>query len=139
MKKFLNLKKVLEAKGVSKTDIDVLLFPNVKFPDRALARILDGEAELSASQVATLSEFLGMSIDEMFEPDRFRWENTLDGKHVFIYGDTFRVEVSLDTWQTVIYFRDEIIKRDNTFTGNTPLSVFFDEIREEIHNWIDLS
>lgn len=139
MKKFLNLKKILDAKGVNKSEIDVLLFPNVKYPDRALARILEGEAELSASQISILSDFLGMSIDEMFEPDRFRWENTLDGKHIFIYGDTFRVEVSLDTWQTIIYFRDEIIKRDNTFTGDTTLSAFFEKVREEIHNWTDLS
>lgn len=139
MKKFLNLKKILDAKGVNKSEIDVLLFPTVKYPDRALARILEGEAELSASQISILSDFLGMSIDEMFEPDRFRWENTLDGKHIFIYGDTFRVEVSLDTWQTVIYFRDEIIKRDNTFTGDTTLRAFFEEIREEIRNWTDLS
>lgn len=138
-KHFLNIKKILEDKGENKTEIGKLLFPDNRFPARAFSRILTGEAELSASQVSILAERLGCEITELYEPDRWIWDDTRDGKHVFIYGTNFRVEVNLITWETTIYYKDEIIKQGIFCDAHTPIGEFFDSIKADIQDWMDFA
>jgi len=139
MTKFINVKKLLEDRGMNKTQIGALLFPNVKFPKRAFSRVLTGETELSASQIAILAEHLGVSVNDLFEPDTFRWENSLNGTHVFVYGNNFRAEVNTETWETILYYKDQIFDRGVFCDGTTPISEFRDIIKNKVQDWIDLS
>ena len=138
-KHFLNVKKILEDRGVKKSEMARLLFPDVKFPLRAFSRILTGEAELSASQVHMLAEHLGCDIVDLYEPDRWIWDNTKDGKHIFIYGTNFRVEVDLNTWESILSYKHEVIERGIFCNGNTPIGEFFDLMRSKIQDWIDFA
>lgn len=136
-KHFINVKKLLERKDIKKSDVARLLFPNVKFPLRAFARVLTGEAELSASQVSILADKLGCEIIDLYEPDRWVWNDTKDGKHIFIYGKDFRVEVDLTTWESILYYNREIIDRGTFCNGSTPIGEFFDLMKRKIQDWID--
>lgn len=138
-KHFLNVKKILEDRGIKKSEVAQLLFPDVKFPLRAFARILTGEAELSASQVHILAERLGCDIVDLYEPNRWVWDDTRSGKCVFIYGSNFRAEVNLETWETILYYKDNIIDHGIFCNGNTPINEFFDIIRSKVQDWIDFA
>lgn len=138
-KYFLNVKKLVEDKGIKKTEVAKLLFPDVKFPLRAFARILTGEAELSASQIPILAEKLGCEIADLYEPDRWLWSDTKDGKHVFIYGKDFRVEIDLNTWETILYYNGEVIERGIFCSGQTPIGEFFGLMKSKIQDWIDFA
>lgn len=138
-KHFLNVKKTLEDRGVKKSEVARLLFPDVKFPLRAFSRILTGEAELSASQVHILAEHLGCDLVDLYEPDRWVWDNTKGGKHIFIYGTNFRVEVDLSTWDAILYYKNEIIERGTFCNGQTPVGEFFDLMKRKIQDWIEFA
>lgn len=138
-KHFLNVKKLLEDRKVKKGEIARLLFPGVKFPLRAFARVLTGEAELSASQVSILAERLKCEIVDLYEPDRWLWNDSRDGKHIFIYGRDFRVEVDLNTWEAILYYNGEIIERGTFCNGQTPIGEFFDLMKSKIQDWIEFA
>lgn len=137
-KHFLNVKEILESRGVKKAEIARLLFPSVKFPLRALSRVLTGETELSASQVSLLAERLGCEISDLYEPDRWMWDGTKDNKHIFIYGTNFRAEVDIDTWVCDIFYKNEKINQGAFCDGSTPLGEFLDIIQKKIQDWIEL-
>lgn len=136
---FLNIKKILEDRKENKTEIGKLLFPDNKFPGRAFSRVLTGHAELSASQVSILAERLGCEITELYEPDRWKWDDTRDGKHIFIYGTSFRVSVDTTTWETTIYHKDEIIKQGTYCGPHTPIGDFLDSVKADIQDWVDFA
>lgn len=136
---FLNVKELLETKGVSKTEIARLLFPDVKFPLRAFSRILTKEAELSASQVSILAERLGCEISDMYEPSRWIWESSSDDEYTFIYGKNFRVKVNLSNWESTIFYKNDLIDKGIFCDGSMPLKDYFEMIQQKIHDWIDLS
>ena len=138
-KHFLNVKKLLEDRKVKKGEIARLLFPDVKFPLRAFARIMTGEEELSASQVSMLAERLQCEIVDLYEPDRWLWNNTKEGKYIFIYGNDFRVEVDLNTWEAILYYNGEIIERGIFCNGQTPVGEFFDLMKDKIQDWIEFA
>lgn len=107
----INLKQLLKDEHISKAQLSEILFPKNKFPGRSLLRILKGEAELSVSQVVALSEFTGLSLDQICEPDK--WEGDLrDGSHVYLRSKNFRAEIDTKTWTTRIYYKDTLVKEE---------------------------
>lgn len=60
----INLKPVLNR--VLKTDLAKVLFPENKFPDMALDRVLKGKTELYASQIRTVSRKYKISYSQLF-------------------------------------------------------------------------
>lgn len=138
MDHFLNIKKILEGKKVNKGEIAQLLFPNVRFPRRAFSRILTGEAELSASQVSILADYLKVPIEELYQPDRWLWKDTENGVLIFIYGTDFRAEVELEQWTYVIHYKDKIIATGNV-DGYAPVGEVLNELKQRIHEWLDLA
>lgn len=139
MNKFINIKKILEDKGVSKTQIACLVFPDVKFPQRAFSRVLTGKTELTVSQAATIAEFLGVRIEDLYEPDRWLWDDSKDGKHIFLYGNNFRAEVDKQTWNTRLYHKDELITEEVICDGQTPIGEYFAKLKRLVLDWIDLA
>ena len=139
MDKFINIKKILEDKGVSKTQVACLVFPDVKFPQRAFSRVLTGKTELTVSQAATIAEFLGVRIEDLYEPDRWLWDNSKDGKHIFLYGNNFRAEVDTQTWTTRLYHKDELITEEVICDGQTPIGEYFAKLKSLVLAWIDLA
>ena len=139
MNKFINIKKILEDKGVSKTQIACLVFPDVKFPQRAFSRVLTGKTELTVSQAATIAEFLGVRIEDLYEPDRWLWDDSKDGKHIFLYGNNFRAEVDTQTWNTRLYHKDELITEEVICDGQTPIGEYLAKLKRLVLDWIDLA
>lgn len=139
MNKFINIKKILEDRGVSKAQIAALVFPTVKFPQRAFSRVLTGKTELTASQAATIAEFLGVRIEDLYEPDRWLWNNSKDSEIIFLYGNNFRAEVNTQTWNTRLYYKDELIREEVVCDGQIPVGEYLDKLKKIVIDWIDLS
>lgn len=141
MDKFINIKKILVERKMDKaerTRLAKAVFPDVKFPVRAFSRIVKGEAEMTVSQAATVAEFLGVRIEDLYEPDRWLWGSPKDGKNVFLYGDSFRAEVDTQTWVTRLYHKDELVTGGVLCDGQTPVSEYFSKLRDTVMDWLDL-
>ncbi len=137
MDNFIDIKQTLKEKGLKKTNVAALIFPDVKFPSRAFSRVLSGKTELTTSQITKLAEILEVRVEDLFEPDRFKWD-VKDGKHIFLYGNEFRAEVDMETWNTRLYHCGELIKEDVICDGSTPISEFLSTLKNLITDWNDL-
>ena len=62
----INLKKIIEDKGLKPTDVGRALYPKVLQPYQAIKRAIDGDTLLNTVQVVKLSELTGMTIAELF-------------------------------------------------------------------------
>ena len=71
MKQF-DFNKVVEKYGITLRELAPILFPNAKYPLKAIYRIADGKAELSISQVEKLAAYLGVFVTDLFNIDSAR-------------------------------------------------------------------
>lgn len=60
-----NVKTILSRKGITLTEAGEKLFPTNKYAYAAIKRALDGDCELKADQLRTLSELTGISLEEL--------------------------------------------------------------------------
>lgn len=66
--KTIPLKEIMKEKGLKTKEVAEHLFPENQNPSNALHRILNGEAELRASQVSKFSTLTGIPIADLFKP-----------------------------------------------------------------------
>ena len=76
----LDLKSFFEKRGLEPTHMARILgpelFPKVKFPDKALQRIINGHGELTANQASAIAERFGCDISELFSDKPYTPEET---------------------------------------------------------------
>tara|TARA_R110000787_G_scaffold97665_4_gene201332 strand:+ start:30668 stop:30868 length:201 start_codon:yes stop_codon:yes gene_type:complete len=61
-----NLQSVIKTSEVSEHEIAGILFPNNKYPNHALNRVIKGETELKYSQIASLANRLDVTVESLF-------------------------------------------------------------------------
>jgi len=66
-RKYFNIEQLIKTYAIDTDDIAKVLFPRVKYPKQAFARIVSGEAELEYSQLEKLADYVGLSLSDMFE------------------------------------------------------------------------
>ena len=73
-----------------KQDINVVakvLYPNVRYPRLALARVEKGEADLSVSQLYRLADFLGIFVTDLLSFDTWKGSGLEDNAITFEKGE----------------------------------------------------
>lgn len=66
MTKRIDIRAVIERSGKGIVEVAGLLFPEHQQPYQALRRVMQGEGELSESQLRKLAQISGMTITELF-------------------------------------------------------------------------
>lgn len=108
----IDISRVLQDRDVNKKALSQLLFPKIKFPEKAFDRIVSGVAELSASQVSLLAQFLGCEINDLYDHDKWLRNNSWDANRVFIYGRGFRAEYNTQTGEALIFSNNQLIDKE---------------------------
>lgn len=62
----IDVRAVIERSGKGIVEVAGLLFPKHQQPYQALRRVMQGEGELSESQLRKLAQISGMTITELF-------------------------------------------------------------------------
>ena len=84
MKQF-NINSIVEQYKLNTEDLAKVLFPAIKYPGLAFARIQKGEAALDTEQLRRLADFIGVPISELFTENG--WNGAVkEGVLTFIKG-----------------------------------------------------
>lgn len=104
----MNVKEILDKHGLDPKEIAPKIFPKVQFPQRAFARVLSGETELSATQIETLACLANVTPNELFgfaSANNYRPEPGSD--LILIKGPNFNAILSEQTHEAKIYYVDK--------------------------------
>ena len=67
-----DLNKIIAFYGIDRNELAKVLFPEVSYPNLAIARILKGDAVLNITQVYALANFIGVPVVELIDMDSWR-------------------------------------------------------------------
>ncbi len=109
----LNVRAIVEHYKLDKGMIALLLFPDNKFPDSALLRVLNNDAYLNSEQIWTLSNFLGVSIDELYSFSDWQKQPPKVTDVVMFKRGEFSANLSLKNGTLTIYKDNKPINQIN--------------------------
>jgi len=129
--KTINLKQILETKGLSVNEVSKQLFPGNKHPRLALNRVMAGDAVLDADQISKLSALAGMTIDELYGT---KWVSSSNEGIVTFTTDTYSAVLDPDTWITKIFDNDTLFHESVIHSSGTPLKTYLTLLNDLIEN-----
>lgn len=96
----INLRELIEQRGLKTREVAEFLYPDNKFPRVALQRVLDGEALLNSEQVSRLAAWLGISTDSLYKGG---WSSEFEGETCILTNGNYRAELSIRTGETKVF------------------------------------
>lgn len=121
-----DLNKVLDKTGMTKTDLGRILFPMNIHVLPALDRVINGPAELSESQVARLAMKLDISIGELY--DMSSWKAKSKDKVLYFSDDDFEAELDTVTNVLKFYKKKELVQHMALVCDTTKVSDFINHL-----------
>lgn len=96
----INLRELIEQRGLKTREVAEFLYPDNKFPRVALQRVLDGKALLNSEQVSRLATWLGISTDGLYKGG---WSSEFEGETCILTNGNYRAELSIRTGETKVF------------------------------------
>lgn len=96
----INLRELIEQRGLKTREVAEFLYPDNKFPRVALQRVLDGKALLDSEQVSRLAAWLGISTDSLYKGG---WSSEFEGETCILTNGNYRAELSIRTGETKVF------------------------------------
>ena len=128
----INIKQIIETRGLDKKEIASQLFPGNKYPSLALNRVIAGDSFLDSMQISKLSLLSGLTIPEVYG---VKWETRTESNIVvFTYGN-YRAELNREKWITKVFHYDSIFHESVIHSATIALSVYFDELNSIINQY----
>lgn len=122
MDKF-DIHRILEEYKPDMKELAKVLYPDNKLPERALDRVLSGEAFLDSNQITKLAAYLGVFVSDLFAVNDWKgsWDRTANCP-VFLKG-RYKVMLNyngafLTTYRDHVVIRREIRSSTDTRTLN---------------------
>lgn len=109
MKQF-DFNKVVEKYGITLRELAPILFPNAKYPLKAIYRIADCKAELSISQVEKLAAYLGVFVTDLFNIDSARAYS--DNNNIKIVNGEYAARINYNGSFITIFHNAELISQE---------------------------
>ena len=129
----INVKEIIKTRGLDIKEVARQLFPQNKYPNLALGRVIKGKNVLNADQISKLALMAGLQLSELFSGEN--WKATASkGVHVFTNGE-FRAELDSETWITRIFCKDSMFHESIIHSGSTPVSEYLSQLDIIINNF----
>lgn len=129
----INVKEIIEVRGLDTKEVARQLFPKNKYPDLALNRVIKGKNTLDADQISKFALLAGIQISELFSGENWKAAQS-KGVHVFTNGE-FRAELDSETWTTKIFHKDSMFHESVIHSGSTPVSEYLSQLDLIISNY----
>ena len=129
----INVKEIIETRGLDIKEVARQLFPKNKYPNLALGRVIKGKNVLNADQISKLALMAGLDLSDLFSGEN--WKATVrKGVHVFTNGE-FRAELDPETWITKVFAEDSMFHESIIHSGSTPVSEYLSQLDLIINNY----
>lgn len=131
MKK-VNLQSIIENYELDPKEIAKDLFPDNKYPDLAMKRILSGEAYLDTNQVSKLALLIGVPIETLYSGGQWKGKR-VEATHIFSHGD-YRAELNLENQTTKVFHKDSLFHDEMLHSGSISISEYLEQLDNLILN-----
>lgn len=132
MNSTINLSELVTRYGLDTEALAKVLFPTVKYPKHALARILKGEAFLDTVQLGTLATYIGVPTAELLSDDFWKGR-TEDGCLIFTKGE-YKVKLNYNNVFLSIYKNGELCLQEISGAPGMSISEFTQYLDKQIKN-----
>lgn len=99
----INLKLLIKNTDVDPDQLAPVLFPGNKHPALALKRVLDGHTQLNESQIRALGDYMGITVQELFDYDQ--WTSKKLPDHILFTKGDYTARLDPETLTTVIFYK----------------------------------
>ena len=127
----IDLKKIIDQKGLDPKKLALQLFPSHAEPDRALKRILKGDQVLDASQISKLAFLTGLSYDDIFKGKA--WRSISSGDVMVFENGDYTAELDLKHLTTKVYHKGGLFHDTVLHSGAIRLSEYLNFLNNLIN------
>lgn len=127
----INLKELIEQRGLKTLEVAEFLFPGNKFPRVSIQRVFDGKARLNSEQVSRLAAWLGVSVDSLYKGG---WNSEFKGETCILTNGNYRAELSVETGETKLFHLGSLFHEIVLHDPAIPLSQYIDLLNALIKN-----
>lgn len=96
----INLRELIEQRGLRLQEVAEFLFPDNRFPRAALNRVINGKTLLNSEQVSRLAAWLGVSVDNLYKG---AWSSEFNGETCILTNGNYRAKLSVKTGETKVF------------------------------------
>ncbi len=127
----IDLRELIEQRGLKIQEVAEFLYPGNKFPRVSLQRVLDGKALLNSEQVSRLAAWLGISIDSLYKRG---WSSEFKGETCILTNGNYRAELLTKTGETKVFHLGVLFHEIILHDPAIPLSQYIDLLNAIIKN-----
>ena len=127
----INLRELIEQRGLRLQEVAEILFPNNRFPRAALNRVLNGKTLLNSEQVSRLAAWLRVSVDDLY---RGAWNSEFRGETCILTNGNYRAELSVKTGETKVFHLGSLFHETVLHDPAIPLSKYIELLNTIIKN-----
>lgn len=125
----INLKELIEQRGLGLQEVAEILFPGNKFPRVSLKRVLNGESLLNSEQISRLAAWLGVSVDSLYKG---AWSSEFKGETWILTRGDYRAELSVKTGETKVFHLGSLLHESVLHDPAIPLSKYIEHLNTTI-------
>lgn len=127
----INLRELVEQRGLRLQEVAEILFPDNRFPRAALNRVLNGKTLLNSEQVSRLAAWLSVSVDDLY---RGAWSSEFRGETCILTNGNYRAELSVKTGETKVFHLGSLFHETVLHDPAIPLSKYIELLNTIIKN-----
>lgn len=133
MEQKFDINKVIEHYSLNVDEVAEALFPNVRYKQSALKRVLNGEATIDTEQIQKLANLAGVIVSDLFTFDEWKGSSE-DGCITFIKGE-FKAKLNYNGAYLTLYKGTQVIKKEITAANSLSINSFINHINNLIKDY----
>lgn len=130
----IDLKGIIDSRGLDAKEIAKQLFPKNKYPDLALNRVLKGINVLDADQISKLALISGLKISELFSGENWK-SGKQKGDILTLSNGEYMVELNIQSWVAKVYHNETMFHEEVLSQKTIPMNDFLAQIDMIINNF----
>ena len=133
MEQKFDINKVIERYKLDVNEVAEVLFPNIRYKQSALKRVLNNEASLDTTQIEKLANLAGIVVSDLFTFEDWKGSSE-DGCIIFIKGD-FKAKLNYNGVYLTLFKGTDIIAKEVTAANSLSINSFINHINNLINNY----
>lgn len=133
MEQKFDINKIIEHYKLNVDEVAEVLFPNVRYKQSALKRVLTGEAALDTNQLQKLADLAGVVISDLFMFED--WKGSQEGGCITFVKGEFKVKLNYNGVYLTLYKGSKVIKQELTAANSLSINSFINHINNLIKDY----
>lgn len=130
----IDVKEIIETRGLDTKEVARQLFPKNKFPDLALNRVIKCKNVLDADQISKLALMSGLTISELFSGETWKSGPNKEDCLTFVNGEYY-AELDTTKWVTRVFHNETLFHEEVITPGALPVREYLNQLDIIINNF----